>query len=173
MTYVDDKGYLRDTYGKLIHRQIAYQKIYEKNQHKYEDYFKKLDVHHVDGDKQNNKVVNLFICSHEDHKRIHKEQKRKLQKFKTKTEINRFLKTKEKKPPYIEPKHTAVMEQREISYTPVIEEPMRKKRHSKWGYWGIFVLLVLIISPTTDAFLSLLLITAILVGIWFIWKQLR
>jgi len=97
MTYIDEKGYLRDFYGKLVHRQIAYQKMYEGNENKFKDYFKELHVHHIDGDKQNNKVSNLFICSNEDHDRIHREQKRKQKRFQNKRELLKLFKKPEKK----------------------------------------------------------------------------
>jgi len=70
-TYHDEKGYLRDSYGRLIHRQIAYQQIYCKNREKYSKPFGEYVVHHIDENKKNNDVSNLLIMFPEDHKKIH------------------------------------------------------------------------------------------------------
>lgn len=71
MSYVDDMGYLRDSYGKLIHRKIAFQKIYQKNRRDYSLPFKEYIIHHRDGDKLNNKISNLQIMTQEEHQREH------------------------------------------------------------------------------------------------------
>ncbi len=59
-------------HSTLIHRQIAYHKIYRKNRDKYPLPFKKYVVHHIDGDKLNNDVSNLEIMTEEEHNRLHR-----------------------------------------------------------------------------------------------------
>jgi len=89
MSYEDRNGYLRDSYGDLIHRSVAYQELYKSND--YDLPFRELDVHHIDTNKKNNNSDNLLICSREDHDKIHKEQKNNRKKFKNKEEIDKFL----------------------------------------------------------------------------------
>ena len=36
------------------------------------------EVHHIDGNRQNNKLKNLMVCSRQEHARIHKEQRMKI-----------------------------------------------------------------------------------------------
>ena len=95
-TYIDEKGYLRDTYGKLIHRQIAYQ-LYLKKLGKYHLPFPQYDVHHINSDKLDNDEDNLYICLRDQHDKIHKYQKEHGNEFKTEEEINIFLNKEPKK----------------------------------------------------------------------------
>tara|TARA_R100001594_G_scaffold21525_1_gene41448 strand:- start:45 stop:539 length:495 start_codon:yes stop_codon:yes gene_type:complete len=80
-TYHDEKGYLRDSYGRLIHRQIAYQQIYCKNREKYSKPFGEYVVHHIDENKKNNDVSNLLIMFPEDHKKIHQIEKKFISEY--------------------------------------------------------------------------------------------
>ena len=94
-TYIDEKGYLRDTYGKLIHRRIASQKFSENDlSHFY--HFEDCIVHHINSNKLDNDEDNLYICLQEDHNKIHEYQK-KNKIFETKEEIDIFLKKEPKK----------------------------------------------------------------------------
>ncbi len=79
-------------HSELLHRQKAYEYIYLRNPQDYEFDFSKYEVHHIDKDKLNNRVNNLFICLPKEHDLIHEEQKKKGKKFKSTAELNRFLK---------------------------------------------------------------------------------
>ena len=63
--YKDKKGYLRgdSKHSDLISRQVARSEIYEKERHKYPLLFRYYIVHHVNGEKLDNSVKNLFISS--------------------------------------------------------------------------------------------------------------
>lgn len=93
----DENGYpIGDpTHSKLIHRQIAYSYIYLKNEDKYPKKFSEYIVHHIDSNKENFAIENLYICTSEQHNMIHDEQKRRLEKFKNPEEIDKFLKDTE------------------------------------------------------------------------------
>lgn len=96
MVYEDKQGYLRDTYGDLIHRRIAYQQIYQKNLKYYESRYGKgvweeLAVHHINGIKKDNAIPNLFICSQKEHDLIHSKQIENKKRFSDKYEIQFFL----------------------------------------------------------------------------------
>ena len=71
--YFDKHGYERGDYhySDLIHRQIAYQKIYLPNREKYPLHFDQYQVHHIDGDKRNNHLSNLLIVTEEQHAKLH------------------------------------------------------------------------------------------------------
>ncbi len=70
--YIDEKGYPRDCVtDQLIHRRVAYNKIYLKNRAKYSLPFSKYDVHHKDGNKRNCSVENLKILTRDQHKEAH------------------------------------------------------------------------------------------------------
>jgi len=77
-TYVDENGYVRTigvfSHSNLLHRRIAYEKIFIPHQQRYFKQFKELDVHHRDGDKLNNHISNLQILTKEEHKEIHGEK---------------------------------------------------------------------------------------------------
>lgn len=71
-TYKDDRGYKRyKDNDNLVHREKAYKKIYLKKKRKYPSKFGEYVVHHIDGNKLNNKANNLFICTVDHHRRIH------------------------------------------------------------------------------------------------------
>ena len=71
--YIDKNGYERGKleHSDLIHRQIAYKQIYLKNKKKYPLEFGKYVVHHIDGNKRNNKISNLQILTKKEHEKIH------------------------------------------------------------------------------------------------------
>ncbi len=79
-TYIDENGYERGElkHSTLIHRQVAYRSIWLPNRDKYPLPFYKYDVHHVDGNKTNNRVSNLQLLTREEHKQLHSEQKNHL-----------------------------------------------------------------------------------------------
>ena len=70
MTYVDNNGYLRDGFGMLVHRRIAFQKL-RKNRHRYGLPFRAYQVHHKDGNKLNNDPANLEIVTKAEHRQRH------------------------------------------------------------------------------------------------------
>jgi len=56
--------------------------------------FGKYVVHHIDGEKQNNSIKNLYICTKEQHNEIHSEQKARLKRFANASELDYFLKSR-------------------------------------------------------------------------------
>jgi len=57
--------------NKLIHRWVAYTKIYKLNKHDYKKPFREYQIHHKDGNKRNNDVSNLELLDAYDHKTKH------------------------------------------------------------------------------------------------------
>lgn len=73
-TYKDKNGYKRkDDNSNLWHRKIAYYKIYLKDRKKYPLPFSEYEIHHIDGDKDNNSIENLAILTPEEHIDVHLE----------------------------------------------------------------------------------------------------
>ena len=70
--YIDQRGYKRfKKDGKLVHREIAYQRVYRKNKSSYPKRFSEYDVHHMDGNKLNNNPANLILKPRETHELTH------------------------------------------------------------------------------------------------------
>jgi len=70
---MDDNGYEREVieHSNLTHRRKAYKYIYLKNRDQYPLPFSKYVVHHIDGNKKNNKIDNLQILTQEEHEELH------------------------------------------------------------------------------------------------------
>ena len=70
--YKDEYGYwhYKDS-GKLIHRQRAYSQIYLPNRYKYKLPWTEYEVHHRDGNKNNNRLSNLKVYTRSQHRRHH------------------------------------------------------------------------------------------------------
>jgi len=66
---VDPRGYLRDGFGRLVHRRVAFKYLYNIRTHP--NRFGTYDVHHIDRNKLNNAVNNLQILTREQHIAIH------------------------------------------------------------------------------------------------------
>lgn len=73
MAYLDNNGYKRGEikHSNLLHRQLAFKYIYQPNKDQYPLPFGQYQVHHIDGNKQNNDIKNLKLVSKESHKEIH------------------------------------------------------------------------------------------------------
>lgn len=70
--FTDENGYLRWAGDqRLVHRGVAYKKIYLPNKDKYPLSFSQYVVHHKDRNKKNNDVSNLQIITQEEHEGIH------------------------------------------------------------------------------------------------------
>ena len=67
--YVDDNGYERNGYGRLIHRKVAFENDYKKGS--YPKKFREYDVHHKDRNKKNNSLGNLQILTKKEHRAKH------------------------------------------------------------------------------------------------------
>lgn len=71
-TYIDIRGYLKycdDDH--LVHRDIAYRKIYRDNRTDYPKKFRYYVIHHKNRKKVDNRVSNLRILRHNEHRKIH------------------------------------------------------------------------------------------------------
>lgn len=75
MGYKDIHGYKRNSKepSNLVHRHRAYHHIYLKNRKKYPLPFEAYEVHHIDGDKKNNRMDNLAVLTPEEHDKAHED----------------------------------------------------------------------------------------------------
>ncbi len=70
--YIDKRGYPRDNYShELIHRRVAYNKIYLPNRNQYSLPFSSYVVHHINENKFDCRVNNLQILTREEHEKVH------------------------------------------------------------------------------------------------------
>jgi len=71
LTYIDSNGYIRyKDNDRLVHREIAFKYIYSTNRKQYPLRFSEYQVHHKDGDKQNNIQSNLTLVTKREHENI-------------------------------------------------------------------------------------------------------
>lgn len=70
-------GYKIEKEEEFIHRKRAYH-IYLENRNKYPLPYGAYEVHHIDFDKNNNKVSNLQILTPTEHDKIHEEKDKKV-----------------------------------------------------------------------------------------------
>ena len=69
--HLDTNGYWRDKFNQLIHRSIAYKKIYLESPEDYPLPFEKYVIHHINKDKQDNRVSNLKVETPYEHNYRH------------------------------------------------------------------------------------------------------
>lgn len=75
--YIDARGYKRyKKDNRLIHRDIAFKEVYCKNRASFPRKFSEYIVHHIDGNKLNNKPSNLSIKPKETHNLVHEIKKK-------------------------------------------------------------------------------------------------
>ena len=65
----DARGYYRNGYGRLVHRDTAFKCLYSYP--KYPLRFREYDIHHKDRNKKNNHPDNLAILTRDEHKKAH------------------------------------------------------------------------------------------------------
>lgn len=148
----DKNGYPigRVEHSNLIHRQIAYSEIYLKNRKKYPKKFSEYVVHHINTNKEDFSVKNLYLCSKEEHNAIHEEQKKNLKRFKTKKELDEFLNNwndkKQKKLDYEKSYSKKFYVPKEVYQQPKIIETKKPKKREKKKIKGIIKIIFLLVA---------------------------
>lgn len=93
--FINKNGYSEgNQHSDLISRKVAYEQIYLKNRDKYPLRFSQYIIHHINGEKLNNSIMNLYICTTKEHNQIHNEQIKNKKRFKSSREIDSFLKSR-------------------------------------------------------------------------------
>lgn len=82
-------------------REIAKKYIYDLHRDKYPRPFNSYVVHHINGKTLNDSPENLYICTQEEHNKIHREQIKNRKKFQSSLELDNFLKGPIAAPPII------------------------------------------------------------------------
>ena len=67
--HLDNNGYYRNGYGRLVHRDVAFRYLYDYPNHHLR--FREYDIHHKDRNKLNNNLDNLEVLTREEHKKKH------------------------------------------------------------------------------------------------------
>ena len=80
--FIDENGVITNKDGVIQKTQIYGNRYYFKNQYVHKimmytfyGYKKGYDIHHVDGNKQNNKLENLVYLTHSEHSSLHRKGK--------------------------------------------------------------------------------------------------
>ena len=148
----DENGYPvgKIEHSNLIHRQIAYSEIYLKNRKKYPKKFSEYVVHHINTNKEDFSVRNLYLCSKEEHNAIHEEQKKNLKRFKTKKELDEFLEVwndrRQKKLNYGDSYSKNFYVPKEVYQQPKIIETRNSKIREKKKIRGIIKIILILIT---------------------------
>lgn len=148
----DENGYPigRVEHSDKIHRQIAWREIYLKNRKKYPKKFSEYVVHHINTNKEDFSVRNLYICTKEEHNAIHEEQKKNLKKFKSKKELDEFLKKwnnkRQKKLDYEKNSSKNSYTPKKAYQRPKIIETKNSKKRLSLKKVGVIIFLVILFS---------------------------
>lgn len=145
--YRDKNGYWRGNpeHSDQISRQIAHKEIYLKDRDKYPLSFREYVVHHIDTEKNNNSVKNLYLCTQKEHELIHSYQKENKTKFKSAKEIDKIIKRKHNR----KLKDISIVKQEEVE--PSWRNPLSntlekegKKEQIELKWFVPFLLLILV-----------------------------
>ena len=141
---INKNGYFegKPEHSDLVSRKIAYKEIYRKNREKYTLFFRNYVVHHIDSEKLNNSVKNLYICTKEEHNAIHKEQKARFKRFANASEIDYFLRSKRAEGQYTlegKPDINKILSKTKR------EQEIEKERETKKKEDNIFIVILLVL----------------------------